>query len=107
MRISALQTGYAAPVDLYAALSRELIDFRTKRGAAAGRTHVCIGAEWHRFMTSFFLPHDDDHLVYVTFGPTGLLPAEFDTVLGTSGTPPNMNDLNMEEHSRYVDRGSC
>ena len=58
-------------------------------------------------MTSFFLPHEDDHLSYVRFGPTGLLPAEFSPELGTSGTPPHMNDQNREEPARYVDPELC
>merc|ERR1712113_863411 len=41
------------------------------------------------------------------FGPTGLLPAEFNVSLGTSGIPPHMNDLNMEEPSRYIDPRVC
>ncbi|CAK0830084.1 unnamed protein product [Prorocentrum cordatum] len=104
-RIAALHTGYAAPVGIYAALGEQLSSLRASRGA--GPIHACLGAEWHRFMTSFFLPHHDDHLSYVRFGPTGLLPAEFNVSVGTSGVPPFMNDLNREEPSRYVDADRC
>jgi len=104
-RIVALQTGYAAPVSIYGALHKHLQVLRASKGA--GPIHVCVGGEWHRFMTSFFLPHHDDHLSYVRFGPTGLLPVEFNTTLGTSGVPPHMNDLNKEEPSRYVDPNVC
>ncbi|CAK0830091.1 unnamed protein product [Prorocentrum cordatum] len=103
--IAALHTGYAAPVGIYAALGEQLSSLRASRGA--GPIHACLGAEWHRFMTSFFLPHHDDHLSYVRFGPTGLLPAEFNVSVGTSGVPPFMNDLNREEPSRYVDADRC
>merc|ERR1712070_595861 len=58
-------------------------------------------------MTSFFLPDHRDHLSYIRFGPTGLLPAEFNATLGTSGIPPFMNDRNREEPSRYIDSAHC
>ncbi|CAE8581675.1 unnamed protein product [Polarella glacialis] len=107
-RIAAVQSGYGAPVDIYKAMSKELGELRSARGPSAiGPLHVCVGGEWHRFMTSFFLPHEDDHFSYIRFGPTGLLPAEFNASLGTSGIPPHMNDLNQEETTRYIDPKLC
>lgn len=102
-RITALQTGYAAPVNIYRALSQEL----SSAPFTADPRHVCVGSEWYRFMTSFFLPKEQDHLSYIRFGPTGLLPAEWNATLGTRGIPPNMNDLNQEETSRYIKPELC
>jgi len=102
-RIAMLQIGYAAPLAVYSALSEELAN--TRVGAAP--RHVCVGTEWYRFTTSFFLPHAEDHLSYVRFGATGLLPAEWNYTLGTASIPPHMNDQNKEEPSRYMDPSSC
>eukprot|EP00928_Gymnodinium_smaydae_P083339 TRINITY_DN66573_c0_g1_i1.p1 TRINITY_DN66573_c0_g1~~TRINITY_DN66573_c0_g1_i1.p1 ORF type:complete len:591 (-),score=90.40 TRINITY_DN66573_c0_g1_i1:56-1828(-) len=106
-RILALQTGYSAPLAVYRALSDELVTARASKTRGTEAIHVCIGAEWYRFATSFFLPHDNDHLSYVRFGPTGLLPAQWNSTLGTSGVPPNMNDQNKEEESRYIQPNLC
>eukprot|EP00927_Polykrikos_kofoidii_P059259 TRINITY_DN54463_c0_g1_i1.p1 TRINITY_DN54463_c0_g1~~TRINITY_DN54463_c0_g1_i1.p1 ORF type:complete len:637 (-),score=95.83 TRINITY_DN54463_c0_g1_i1:100-1956(-) len=114
-RIFAVQTGYSAPLDIYSSLSRELSVARASHAHVSGTTvvattkpiHVCIGAEWYRFTTSFFLPHMEDHFSYIRFGPTGLLPAEWNRDLGTSGMPPHMNDRNEEEVSRYIDPEKC
>eukprot|EP00929_Paragymnodinium_shiwhaense_P072117 TRINITY_DN36608_c0_g1_i4.p1 TRINITY_DN36608_c0_g1~~TRINITY_DN36608_c0_g1_i4.p1 ORF type:complete len:577 (-),score=73.54 TRINITY_DN36608_c0_g1_i4:97-1827(-) len=109
-RIAAVQTGYSAPLSVYRALSEELQLARSRLSPTEAVTrplHVCIGAEWYRFTTSFFLPHSQDHLSYVRFGPTGLLPAEWNVTLGTRGIPLHMNDQNKEEPSRYIDRAVC
>ena len=39
--------------------------------------HVCVGAEWHRFPSSFFLPSPHYRLAFVESGFGGLLPRQF------------------------------
>jgi hypothetical protein len=39
--------------------------------------HVCVGAEWHRFPGSFFLPGPTYRLQFIQSGFTGLLPRHF------------------------------
>lgn len=39
---------------------------------------VCVGSEWHRFPSSFFLPSAQYKLQFVKSGFTGLLPRAFD-----------------------------
>lgn len=46
---------------------------------AARLQNVCIGSEWHRFPSAFFLPSDSYRLAFVDFGFDGMLPTEFDT----------------------------
>lgn len=48
---------------------------------AARPTNVCVGAEWHRFPSSFFLPSPHYRLAFIPSGFTGLLPADFDVTL--------------------------
>lgn len=49
--------------------------------------HVCVGAEWHRFPSSFFLPGPSYRLQFVKSGFTGLLPRQYDPaqVTGKAG----------------------
>lgn len=88
--------------------------------------NVCVGKEWHRFPSSFFLPNKyyprytgkiierDNTDFFCSFFPSmkllfiasefrGQLPRPFDPPPnGTWTLPPHMNDLNKEEPSRYV-----
>ncbi|CAG9329457.1 ALG9 [Blepharisma stoltei] len=63
---------------------------------------VCVGREWYRFPSSFFLGSAD--LFYIKHRAAGILPVQFKS---TDFVPENMNDLNREEPSRYVDINSC
>ena len=40
--------------------------------------HVCVGGEWHRFPSSFFLPSPAYRLAFVQSNFGGLLPTDFD-----------------------------
>lgn len=40
--------------------------------------NVCVGDEWYRYPSSFFLPGPDYRLQFVKSGFDGLLPAAFD-----------------------------
>jgi alpha-1,2-mannosyltransferase len=80
---------------------------------------VCTGKEWHRFPSSFFIPEKatdkygvtkkvEFHFIRSAF--RGLLPKPYAT-----GTLPNitrlipteMNELNLEEPSRYIPAENC
>ncbi|KAM3718865.1 Alpha-1,2-mannosyltransferase algn-9 [Dirofilaria immitis] len=76
--------------------------------------HICIGKEWYRFPSSFFLPSDIKNnknqvliteLNFVKNEFAGLLPKPY--IKGslpeiTRVIPAGMNDLNREEISRIV-----
>lgn len=77
---------------------------------------VCVGKEWHRFPSSFFIPQtvSDGKKVEMRFIQSefrGLLPKPFlksdKLVEVTRHIPTEMNNLNQEEISRYVDLDSC
>lgn len=42
-------------------------------------SYVCVGDEWHRFPSSFHLPHPAYRLAFVKSGFHGLLPRPFGT----------------------------
>lgn len=93
-RTSALLGYYGAPMRLFAQLP----------AAPAGRSVVCLGDEWHRFPSSFYLPGRQYRLGFVETGFKGLLPLPFDAQAGgTRHAPPALNDRNeavAEQHVR-------
>ena len=49
--------GYHAPMDVYkAANSRETLSY-TEQYTGISEINLCVGKEWHRFPSSFFLPN--------------------------------------------------
>ncbi|KAL3995542.1 hypothetical protein ACH3XW_26230 [Acanthocheilonema viteae] len=81
--------------------------------------HLCVGKEWYRFPSSFFLPSGIKNsknqvliaeLNFIKSEFAGLLPKPY--MKGslpevTRAIPTGMNDLNREEVSRYVDIEQC
>lgn len=80
---------------------------------------ICIGKEWHRFPSSFFLPETivDNHnkqrnieLQFLKSEFTGILPKHFSNEKipnATRSIPNSMNDKNLEESTRYVAVNTC
>ncbi|GLE03127.1 hypothetical protein PINS_up012006 [Pythium insidiosum] len=69
---------------------------------------LCIGKEWYRFPTSFFIPTDATAVRFLRSSFTGQLPKPFEPLPhGTSVVPTHMNNRNAEEPSRYVPITSC
>lgn len=78
-------------------------------------TTFCLGREWYRFPSSYFLaPHQ--RLRFVKSGFSGLLPTSFEEnadftawwdLPGTSNIPQHMNNLNLEAPELYVEPGQC
>lgn len=72
--------------------------------------NVCVGKDWYRFPSSFFLPSNENwRLQFVQSEFKGQLPRPYEPggVVATRAIPPAMNDLNLEEPSRYVDISRC
>jgi alpha-1,2-mannosyltransferase len=64
---------------------------------------VCVGEEWYRFPSHFFLPGKRFRLRFVRSSFSGLLPKAFDeNGMGTRNSPPGMNMLNREDRNQYV-----
>ena len=93
-------TAYRAPLQVYSRLASE--------ANLGPETNLCIGKEWYRFPSSFFLPNGV-HAKFVKSEFSGLMPGEFSEAKtgfgffpGTWLIPSGMNDENVEDLSKYV-----
>lgn len=114
-RIAAQVHNFSAPFSVYRALAVDL----ARPGASpsltgdATRANVCLGKEWYRFPSRFFLPDADArgravHVQFLKSDFSGLLPKPFAPLPeGTRVVPSEMNDMNREEPSRYVPEAVC
>ncbi|EED21469.1 alpha-1,2-mannosyltransferase (Alg9), putative [Talaromyces stipitatus ATCC 10500] len=105
LRSVGMVTAYGAPLKVYDSLDTP--------GLAQEGDFLCLGKEWYRFPSSFFLPHSM-RAKFVKSEFSGLLPGEFpdasgvQTLLaGISANPTGMNDRNEEDPSKYIDISQC
>lgn len=105
LRIAGLSTGFAAPLHVYEPLFNETMSIRP------GET-VCLGKEWYRFPSSYFLP-EGTRAKFVKSEFKGLLPGEYSEASVGFGMfpgawlePSGMNDMNIEDPSKYVSSSS-
>ena len=68
------------------------------------KVNVCMGKEWYRFPSNFFLPSNNWNVKFIKSEFKGQLPQPFLTEEphATSIERQNFNDLNLEELDRYV-----
>ena len=95
--------GYHAPFDVYREFNYD--DIKTIVQPIYTDINVCVGKEWYRYPSSFFLPGARWKLRFLRSGFKGQLPKPY--LEGSNGTlvvPTDMNDMNREEPSRYVSR---
>jgi alpha-1,2-mannosyltransferase len=93
-RTAAVVGNYDAPMKLFAQLP--------PAHSPDAKQLVCMGAEWYRFPSSFYLPGAGYRLGFVkTSGFSGLLPLPFNA---TAHAPPMLNDRNKEVAEQYVAR---
>lgn len=91
LRLATQVENYGAPLRLY----RDFFSaFRQSSGV------LCLGDEWHRFPSTFFLP-SDVRTEFIRDGFLGQLPAHFDSVA------PHFNPFNRAEEDRFVDAERC
>lgn len=100
LRTLGMVTAYNAPLRVLEPLQQVDVE---QTGAS-----VCLGKEWYRFPSSYFLPQNM-HARFIRSEFRGLLPGEFPDsssyygrAKGASQIPPGMNDLNIEDSSKYV-----
>jgi alpha-1,2-mannosyltransferase len=100
LRTAGLATGYTAPLKVYSPLQQYAIPGNT----------VCLGKEWYRFPSSYFLPNGTK-AKFVKSAFSGLLPGEFSVAKtgfglfpGTWLIPVGMNDENNEDPGKYVSK---
>ncbi|TKR89554.1 hypothetical protein L596_013637 [Steinernema carpocapsae] len=126
-RIFMVYNAYNAPIEGWAALTKHLSsplaeneDVDVSQLRYAGLTRVCVGKEWHRFTSSFFIPEyavdlnrDEKSKIELRFIQSefkGILPKPFKKGKIpeiTRAIPTEMNDQNLEEPSRYVSVDTC
>jgi alpha-1,2-mannosyltransferase len=107
-RILALFFGYHAPLDVYGSLG-QLAANTDVHTIPLGRTvNLCVGKEWYRFPSSYFLPNENWQLQFIKSKFSGQLPKPY--AKGARATrifPRDMNDQNREEPSRYINVTQC
>lgn len=101
LRTIGSMTAYSAPLSVYKPLQQEVFTYRG---------FVCLGKEWYRFPSSYFLP-EDSRARFVKSEFSGLLPGSFieetsgfGSFPGTYVVPTGMNDENLEDPGKYVSR---
>ncbi|KAG6546793.1 hypothetical protein Mapa_011739 [Marchantia paleacea] len=97
-RTTSLLYGYSAPMQIYRQLP-------TIEQPEVGNqvSLVCVGAEWHRFPSSFFLPSANYELGWLDDGFRGLLPLPFNATMGgTASAPSYFNKLNKASPQQFV-----
>ncbi|KAI5287357.1 mannosyltransferase [Ascosphaera aggregata] len=111
--VSAISLGILRTVGMitaYSAPMKVLQPLQNAEFAQAGST-VCLGKEWYRFPSSFHLPNGMRGK-FIKSEFKGLLPGEFaqhqsNIFYGSSVIPSGMNDLNIEDPSKYTDISHC
>lgn len=100
LRMLGLATAYFAPLAVYKPLHQP--------GVSRPGDTVCMGKEWYRFPSSYFLPNGVK-AKFVKSEFSGLLPGEFSEANAGFGlfpgawlVPPGMNDENREDLGKYV-----
>lgn len=125
-RTFALYRNYHGVFDVFVHLNEKSSEYL--EGNRDGRAVLCAGKEWHRFPSSFFLPNDQWRLEFIqsefkvrkcthhflmkliALFLQGILPKPFPSLPIPNASrvvPTDMNDMNREEPSRYVDVSSC
>ncbi|XP_016437319.2 alpha-1,2-mannosyltransferase ALG9 [Nicotiana tabacum] len=94
-RTFSLINGYSAPIEIY-----KHLDYYDDAGTGSV---LCIGSEWHRFPSSFFIPDYVGQVRWLDDGFTGLLPIPFNSSLGgTSAAPSYFNNKNKASEEQYL-----
>lgn len=102
MRTSALWINFRAPMEIYNHLPVVVL------GGAQEKVMVCLGDEWYRFPSAFFMPSPVYRLGFVKQEFSGLLPADFsEEFMGMRSMKNQFNDENKQELANYIDIEGC
>ncbi|KAL6561746.1 mannosyltransferase [Orobanche minor] len=94
-RTFSLTNGYSAPLEIYKHLEHH--------DDAGEGSVLCVGSEWHRYPSSFFVPEYIKEVRWIDDGFKGLLPFPFNSTLGgTSSAPSYFNDKNQASNQQYL-----
>uniref|UniRef100_A0A0E0MSY1 Mannosyltransferase n=1 Tax=Oryza rufipogon TaxID=4529 RepID=A0A0E0MSY1_ORYRU len=100
-RTFSMLNGYGAPIQIYQHLEHH-------EDTGPGSV-LCVGSEWHRYPSSFFIPSYISEVWWIDDGFRGLLPFPFNETLGgTTAAPSYFNDKNKASDEQYLkDIGAC
>ncbi|KAJ6793707.1 dol-P-Man:Man(6)GlcNAc(2)-PP-Dol alpha-1,2-mannosyltransferase [Iris pallida] len=94
-RTFSMLNGYSAPLEIYKHLEHH-------EDVGDGST-LCVGSEWHRYPSSFFIPSYIGEVKWIDDGFRGLLPLPFNSTLGgTASAPPYFNIKNKASDEQYL-----
>ncbi|KAL6202171.1 hypothetical protein ACLB2K_025881 [Fragaria x ananassa] len=94
-RTFSLINGYSAPIEIY-----KLLEHHEDAGPGSV---LCVGSEWHRFPSSFFVPDYVGEVRWIDDGFRGLLPFPFNSTSGgTAAAPPYLNNKNKASDEQYL-----
>ncbi|KAL0044650.1 hypothetical protein WJX82_004234 [Trebouxia sp. C0006] len=98
-RSIALVVNYGAPMRLYSQLPQIPEEANMTNSDVVS---VCVGDEWYRYPSSFFLPGSSYRLQFVKSGFDGMLPIAFNASQGgTAASPAQLNDRNEGHPDTY------
>ncbi|MED6169975.1 mannosyltransferase [Stylosanthes scabra] len=100
-RTFSLIHGYSAPMEVYKILEHH--------DDVGNGSVLCVGSEWHRFPSSFFIPNFVSEVRWIDDGFRGLLPFPFNSTLGgTASAPSYFNNKNKASDEQYLhDINAC
>lgn len=100
-RIFAVYKNYHAPMDLLMNINKLSEDSNTP-------TNLCIGKDWYRFPTSFFLPNTEWNVRFIKSEFDGMLPAPYKEIENSTKIVHDyFNDRNREDPRLYFDIDKC
>lgn len=101
-RITALYVHYHAPLDVWAELSySEYVDPSPSNVIQ----NVCVGKDWYRYPSSFFLPNNKYRLRFLQSEFRGILPAYYNG--STSEVHSYFNDANIANDFMFTPYEQC
>ncbi|CAN8292993.1 unnamed protein product [Cochlearia groenlandica] len=95
-RTFAIINGYSAPLEVY-----KLLEHHDDAGPGSV---LCVGSEWHRYPSSFFVPGYISEVRWIDDGFRGLLPFPYNSTLGgTAASPPYFNNKNQASDQQFLE----
>jgi alpha-1,2-mannosyltransferase len=113
-RVYASLSNYSSQLDLFHELNTDAIKY-SKSLESREYVYVCMGKEWYRYSSSFFLPESYKRqkwrLKFLESNFKGQLPDEYNEKLNipksTRFFNKNFNDANLEVKTRYFGEKYC
>lgn len=105
-RILALYRNYHTPLDLMMEFSYPTVEFEEPQNLK--EINVCMGKDWYRYPSSFFLPSTKYSIRFIKSEFKGILPAYYsDSENATQIVHNYFNDMNREEEFMLFDYAKC